>query len=214
VSDASSANDVTPPVAAAGTADADGMAGTADAAGTTERAGQESGRTGRGCLTVVVLAVVLGALVSLAAGAGKGRPPAASVAAYIRSTGAAATSVQAAASGLEAAVGKTTETPSDGSLARLGERARTAYRSIDPLGRAFATRAATGAVGDAEVEVYTARRDLAQSIAGLVAFTDDTRSATLAGVTSQFESAVGEWNDGIRVIWSAAGRAASEPTIP
>jgi hypothetical protein len=211
VSDASSSNDVTPPVDAADTGD---TGDSADAAGTAGRAGEESGRTGRGCLTVVVLAVVLGALVSLAAGAGKGRPPAASVAAYIRSTGAAATSVQAAASGLQAAVGRTAKTPSKASLARLGELASTAYRSINGLGRAFATRAATGTVGDAEVEVFTATRDLARSIAGIVAFTNDTRSATLSGVTSEFDSAVGEWNDGVRVIWSAAGRAASEPTIP
>jgi hypothetical protein len=179
--------------------------------------------TGRGCLTVVVVAVVLGIIVTIAAGAGQGRPPSDSAAAYVRSVGGSAIRVEAAVTDLQTAIAAATRSPSRPDLARLARVASAGETSVGNVGQEFATRAATGTVGDAEVELFAAANGLRTAISSGVSLAGGRSptgaalvrppGAALARLTGQVQNAVGEWNEAVRVIWRTAGASAGQPTI-
>jgi hypothetical protein len=162
---------------------------------------------------VLVVATVLGVIVTIAAGAGQGQPPTGSAAAYVRSTGRDAARVEAAATGMRLALGRAAGSMSTGDLGRLARAATTAEVSLTVARREFATTAVTGTVGDAEVEVFTAVSDLAKAVGSIVTYTAAPTPGALGLAASQYGSAVGEWNDGVRVIWRAAGRPGATPAI-
>jgi hypothetical protein len=170
---------------------------------------------GRGCLTVVVVAVVLGVIVTLAAGAGQSKPPVESAGSYIAAHGSIATTVRVAATDVRLALGRSAGDQSRRKVEdRLLPAATSARASLAIARPAFATKPVTGTVGDAEVEVFAAVGDLDAAVTAIASQARGATPATLSGLTSQYEDAVGEWNDGVRVIWRAGGRSTTAPTIP
>jgi hypothetical protein len=171
--------------------------------------------TARGCLTVIVVATVLGVIVTIAAGAGQGQPPADPAASYVRSVGGDATRVKVAATNVQTAIARAVRSPSRRDLAGLSRIGSAAADSLGDVRQEFATRAVTGTVGDAEVEVFTAANGLEAAIGVIVsrAGVRDPVESALAGPAGQLENAVGEWNDAVRVIWRAAGDSGRQPTI-
>jgi hypothetical protein len=179
---------------------------------------------GRGCLTVIVVAVVLAIIVTLAAAAGRSKPPVESAGAYIAAHDSLAVRVRAAGAAVHEALRLADREP----LTREADRrivtaATAALAQLASVRRAFATKPVTGTVGDAEVETYAAVSDLDAAITSIAtqagpAITPTlsrlATPATLAGLTARYENAVGEWNDAVEVIWRAGLRSSSVPTIP
>ena len=52
--------------------------------------------------------------------------------------------------------------------------------------------------------MFAAANDLKNAMGALVAYTGDPNAASLAHFSSQYQSSVAEWNDGIRTIWRLA----------
>lgn len=87
----------------------------------------------------------------------------------------------------------------------LAQLAQQAHDAIDNVRSDFALNASdSGALGDAETEVFVAANGLKNSMGALVAYTGDPTPATLAHFTSQYQPALAEWNDGVRIIWRMA----------
>jgi hypothetical protein len=66
----------------------------------------------------------------------------------------------------------------------------------------------SGASGAA---LYGAANDLKNSMGALVAYTGNPNPATLAQASTQYNTAVGEWNDAITTIY--AGKSQTPPLI-
>jgi hypothetical protein len=74
----------------------------------------------------------------------------------------------------------------------------------------FATGDDSGALENAEAEMFDAANGLKNSTGAVVAYTGNPDPATLAGFTSQYQPAEAEWNDGVRKVW----RLAHKPKPP
>jgi hypothetical protein len=96
-------------------------------------------------------------------------------------------------------------------LAQFGQEA---HDSIDAIRLDFANGAdGTGNNETWEAEVDAGANDLKNSMGALVAYTGNPNAATLASFSTQYNSAVGEWNDGVTNLWVAAN-IPNPPTIP
>jgi hypothetical protein len=170
---------------------------------------------GRGCLTVVVVAVVLGVIVTLAAGAGQTKPPVEPAGSYIAAHTSVADRIRAAGADVNAALRRADRDPSSRDVDdRLITAAGSALAELGSVGQELATKPVTGTVGDAEVEAFAAANDLRAAVASIARHVRPAAPATLAGLTTDYENAVGEWNDAVRVIWRAGGRSSTAPMIP
>ena len=94
----------------------------------------------------------------------------------------------------------------------FAQLAQQAHDSIDGVRQSFATSDTSGTVGNAEVEVFTAANDLKNAMGAFVTYAGTPNAATLASLTSQYNNARGEWNQGVDAIWMAAGES-GPPTI-
>jgi hypothetical protein len=170
---------------------------------------------GRGCLTVVVVAIVLGIIVTLAAGAGQSKPPVEPAGSYIAAHAGVAGRVSTVGADLQAVLRRADRDPSTrGVDDRLVTAATSARATLAIVRQAFATKPVTGTVGDAEVEMFAAVSDLGTAAASIATPGRRPTPAALAGPTADYENAVGEWNDAVRVIWRAGGPPTTAPTIP
>jgi hypothetical protein len=120
--------------------------------------------------------------------------------AYIKSLGREATQVQVNLQVVQIDVGSKTD------INRLAQDAQQAHDNLDTMRNDFAYQQDSGHLGDAELEVFAAANDLKNAMGALVSYTGDSNPATLAQFTTKYQSAVGEWNDGVRTIWRTAKR--------
>lgn len=98
------------------------------------------------------------------------------------------------------------------SIDKVAQDAQQAHDHLDAVRDDFATADDSGDLGKAETEVFTAANDLKNAMGALVAYTGDPNPATLAQFTTQYQTAKGEWNDGVKTIWRIARRKGA-PTI-
>ncbi len=115
--------------------------------------------------------------------------------------------VQVMVQSVQVAVALSQKSPSQNSINQLAQFGQQAHDTIDNVRNDFALDASgSGDLGNAETEVFAAANDLKNSMGALVAYTGDSNPATLAHFSSQYQNAVSEWNDGIRIIWRTAHR--------
>lgn len=164
-----------------------------------------------GCLgllviTIVILAVV-GAGVSSLVSPGKSETPGQDAIAYVNTFRTDAGQVNANIEVVAIDIG------SKASIDRVAQDAQQAHDNLDNVRDDFAqTTTTSGNLGNAELEVFTAANDLKNAMGALVTYTGSPNPATLAQFTTQFQTARGEWNDGVRVVWDIAGRRGA-PTL-
>lgn len=113
---------------------------------------------------------------------------------------------------VQAAVELAQASPTSETLYQLAQIAQEAHDYIDNVRQDLTTSDSSGALYDAEIEVFAAANDLKNSMGALVAYTGDPTPATLAHFTSEYRPAVTMWNDGVRIIWRIAHRA-KPPTL-
>lgn len=93
---------------------------------------------------------------------------------------------------------------------QFAQLAQQAHDSIDGVRDDFATGDDSGALENAEAEMFDAANGLKNSMGAVVAYTGNPNPATLASFTTQYQPATAEWNDGVRKLW----RLAHEPKPP
>jgi hypothetical protein len=93
------------------------------------------------------------------------------------------------------------------SIANLNALAQEAQQAHDTLASLKDQIAADGGNSD----VFGAVNDLKNSMGALVTYTGNPNPATLASFTTQYNTAVGEWNDAITSLYS--GKTQPPPTI-
>jgi hypothetical protein len=125
---------------------------------------------------------------------------------YIRDHGPDANRVQAYVGVVQLQVGILQSSGTQAELNQLAQVAQEAHDGIDGIRNNFATASDSGDLGNAELNVFAGANDLKNAMGGLVAYSGDSNAATLAHFKSQYQSAVGEWNSGIRTIWRMAHR--------
>lgn len=100
--------------------------------------------------------------------------------------------------------------PGQVNLATVDQFAQQAHDSIDGVRNDFATGDDSGALENAEAEMFDAANGLKNSMGAVVAYTGNPNPATLASFTIQYQPAEAEWNDGVRKVW----RLAHKPKPP
>jgi hypothetical protein len=113
--------------------------------------------------------------------------------------------VQVSVQSVQAGVAIAQKSPSIDVINQLAQLAQQAHDNLDAVRNDFASSDG-GALGDAELEVFSAANDLKNSMGALVAYTGNPNPATLAQFTSQYQAGLSEWNQGIRAIWRIAHR--------
>ena len=170
------------------------------------------GSSAGGCLGVVVLVIVIAGVIAAVSG-GSSKTPKQSAQAYITSMHNDINTVQVSVQSVQAGLlilqkdGATTD-----AVNQFAQLAQQAHDSIDGVRQDFATTDVTGNLGNAKVELFTAANDLKNAMGAVVAYTGNPNPATLAHFTSQYQNAVGEWNDGVKTVWSIAGES-NPPTV-
>jgi hypothetical protein len=166
----------------------------------------------KGCLTFIVLVVVVVVVISAVSG-GKSQTPKQQAQGYIKSMSRDVNTVQASVESVQAGMvilskgGVTAD-----ALNQFAQLAQQAHDSIDAVRQDFATTDTSGNLGNSEVELFAAANDLKNAMGAVVAYTGNPNPATLAHVTSQYQNAVGEWDDGVTTVWSIAGES-KPPTL-
>lgn len=98
----------------------------------------------------------------------------------------------------------TSATPDN--IQTLALLAQQAHDNLNAGISGYALSGSSGPVGDAILNAYGAVNDLKNAMGGIVAYTGDPNPATAAKMTTQYRSAVQEWDTAIDTIWSAAGQ--------
>jgi uncharacterized protein (DUF305 family) len=93
---------------------------------------------------------------------------------------------------------------------QLAQLAQQSHDSIDGVRDDFATGDDSGALENAEADMFDAANGLKNSMGAVVAYTGNPNPATLASFTSQYQGAEAEWNGGVRKVW----RLAHKPKPP
>ena len=168
-------------------------------------------RQARGCLTFIVLIVII--VIAVSAAGGSSKAPKQQARAYIKSMRKDMNTVQAAVQSVQAGILILRKGPvTQDAINQFAQLAQQAHDFIDGVRQDFATSDTSGNLGNAEVEVFTAANDLKNAMGAVVAYTGNPNPATLAHFTSQYQNAVGEWDDGIKTIWRIAGES-NPPTV-
>lgn len=107
---------------------------------------------------------------------------------------------------VQAAVQSATASPTQAAVNQLAQTAQFAHDTISNLRSAIAIDGGTGAA-----DLYGAADDLKNSMGALVAYTGNPNPATLAHFTSQYNTAVTNWNVAVRAHY--AGTSQTPPTI-
>ena len=158
-----------------------------------------------GRVGVLGVAIVASAVVIGTNKASKPSPQKAA-SAYINKLGAEASSVQGYVQLVLVDVG------SNADINKVAQDAQQAHGQLDTMRNDFAYPQDSGNLGNAEVEVLTAANDLKNAMGALVAYTGNPNPATLAQFKTSYNNAAGEWDHGVKTIWSAAGRS-DAPTL-
>lgn len=165
-----------------------------------------------GCLTFIALIVIVVVVISSLPG-GKSETPQQKAQAYIKSMGRDINTVQVSVESVQAGILIFQKSgASADALNQFAQLAQQAHDSIDAVRQDFATGDISGNLGNAEVELFTAANDLKNAMGAVVAYTGNPNPATLAHFKSQYQTAVGEWDDGIKSVWSIAGER-KPPTV-
>lgn len=177
-----------------------------------DQAKPASANRAAGCLTFIVV-IVIAVVVISSAGGGKSRTPQQKAQAYIKSMGRDINTVQVSVQSVQAGIlllqsgGVSTD-----AVDQFAQLAQQAHDSINGVRQDFATGDTSGNLGTAEVELFTAANDLKNAMGAVVAVTGNPNPATVAHFTSQYQNAVGEWDDGVKTVWSIAGES-KPPTL-
>jgi len=182
----------------------------------------KSGSNERRRLTLVEFVVVIAVIIAAVSGGcgggggqsstGKGNGSRQAARDYIKSKHRDTNTVQASVQSLQAGLAIMSKSATPDDMNSFAQLAQQAHDFIDGVRNDFATSDTTGALGNAEVEVFAAANDLKNAMGAVVAYTGDPNPATLAHFTSLYQTAVSEWNDGIRTIWRIAGERGA-PTV-
>lgn len=96
---------------------------------------------------------------------------------------------------------------------QLAIDAQTVHDNLDNARSGFAMAAdGTGQIQNLENEAYSGVNDLKNSMGALVAYSGDPNAATLAHFVGQYQQGVGEWDESVQGLYSAAGQS-NPPTI-
>jgi hypothetical protein len=176
--------------------------------------GKPSGaRQARGCLTFIV--VVIAIVIAVSAAGGSSKTPKQQAQGYIKSMSKDINTVQASVQSVQGGIlilKKSGGNITQSEVNQFAQLAQQAHDFIDGVRQDFATSNTSGNLGNAEVELFTAANDLKNAMGAVVAWTGNPNPATLAHFTSEYQNAVGEWNDGIQTVWSIAGES-NPPTV-
>jgi hypothetical protein len=167
----------------------------------------------RGCLTFIVAIVVVVVAISAISSGGKSKTPQQQAQAYIKSMSRDINTVQVSVQSVQVGIALLQKGgASTGAVDQFAQLAQQAHDSINAVRQDFATGDTSGNLGNAEVELFTAANDLKNAMGAVVAYTGNPNPATLAHFTSQYQNAVGEWDDGVTTIWTIAGKT-KPPTV-
>lgn len=131
---------------------------------------------------------------------------------YISKHGADATHVHDDVVKVQATITAFTSGPSTTAVDYLATVAQQAHDDLTNGKDGFADTSGSGSVGNATTSMYTAVNDLKNSMGAIVAFTGAPNPATQAKMTTQYATAIGEWNAAVTSIWATAG-VDGAPTI-
>lgn len=123
---------------------------------------------------------------------------------YIDKNGADVNRVQANVLTMQVMVGLARKAPTQANVNQLAQGAQQAHDNLDGLRYNLTADQYEGALGDAELSVFSGTSDLRDAMSALVTYTGTPNAATLAQFTTKYQSAVAEWNSGVRTIWKLA----------
>jgi hypothetical protein len=103
-------------------------------------------------------------------------------------------------------VGAFKRSPTQVNLDRLATVAQQAHDDLDAIRANFATATDGGALGNAELDMFSGANDLKNAMGALVAEAGAPNAATVAHFNTSYAHAVKEWNGGARTIWHIAHR--------
>jgi len=126
--------------------------------------------------------------------------------AYIAAHGADARRVKQTVGLAQAMIQAAKGAPSQSTIDEVATVAQEAHNVLDAIRANFATADDPGALGDAELNVFSGANDLKNSMGALVAAMGDSNAANIAHFNAQYANAVAEWDSGVRVIWRDAHR--------
>lgn len=155
----------------------------------------------RRILTICVVGFVL---IGLTACGGPKATVAEQARAYIDKNGADVNLVQANVETMRVMIGLARKAPTQGNVNGLAQGAQQAHDNLDGLRSSLTGDFPGGALGDAELSVFSGTGGLRDAMSALVTYTGTPNAATLAQFTTKYQSAVAEWNSGVRTIWKLA----------
>jgi hypothetical protein len=121
---------------------------------------------------------------------------------WIRKHASGADNVAANLSIVQLALGQLRRSPTQASINQLAAIAQTARNGLE-IGSDF-DDSDTGTLGTGERQVVLGAHGLQNAMKAIVAYADSPTRARLARMTLQYQTAVTEWNDGVRTIWHVA----------
>lgn len=83
----------------------------------------------------------------------------------------------------------------------VNQLAQAAQQAHDDFGEAKDNFASDAPTNDQTAAVFGAMDDLRHAMGALVTYTGNPNPATLASFTTQWQRAVGEWNDAVTALW-------------
>jgi hypothetical protein len=161
----------------------------------------------------MAMVLVIVVAVAVASGrSGSSQTPKQAARAYIRSMHHDTNTVQVSVQSVQVGILLLRKGATQGAIDQFAQLAQQAHDSIDAIRDDFATSDTSGALGNAEIELFTAANDLKNAMGAVVDYTGNPNPASLAKFTSQYQNAVGEWDQGVREVWSIADERKS-PTL-
>lgn len=153
----------------------------------------------------IALMAAVATLTVVACGSTKSQSQHDQAAGYISKHGADATAVRLDVVEVQATIAAYISGPSTTAVDYLATVAQQAHDDLANGKDGFADTSGSGSVGNATTWMYTAVDDLKNSMGAIVAFTGAPNPATQAKMTTQYATAIGEWNAAVSAIWTAAG---------
>jgi len=157
-----------------------------------------------GCLSIVVIVAIIAVVVVVVIGGGHKTPVAEQARSYIDKNGADVNRVQANVETVQVMIGLAQRAPTQANVNQLAQGAQQAHDNLDGLRDNLTGDFPGGALGDAELNVFSGTSDFRDAMIALVTYTGTPNAATLAQFTTKYQSAVAEWNRGVRTIWNLA----------
>jgi hypothetical protein len=157
-----------------------------------------------GCLSIIVIVAVIIAIVMAVTGGGHKATVAEQARSYVDKNGPDVKRVQANVVTVQVMTGLAQKAPTQANVNGLAQRAQQAHDNLDSLRYNLTSDFPGGALGDAELSVFSGTNDLRDAMSALVTYTGTPNAATLAQFTTKYQSAVAEWNSGVRTIWKLA----------